>query len=865
MMGVVSESWCRPPAEPTPIALLHCAQEHPAVKTARFATVVVICQIAAVAHAWVTPSETIEMRRWVAAKFENAAPSDNSGSLTIVTRFDVVWQNCRVDRPLTLGTSEYRRGLFTHAPSDVLVKLPGPGREFTARVGVDTNEQTRGGQGSVIFIVVTGDATEAFQSPVLREGAASVPVRVDLAGATEFHLQVSDAGDGVSCDQAVWVDAQVTLADGRVVWVGDLPIADDPMRTDYTKDPPFSFKYGDQTFADLLPRFAKESTAVWLDDTRQQHELRYRDPETGLEVRCVAVEYRDYPTVEWTLYLKNTGATDTPMIADLQALDTSFDRLADEVYARFMRPGEFILHHHTGSICGPNDYEPHAAVLKPKEVKQITSAGGRGSNGEFPYFNIQWPGAGVIAVIGWPGQWRATFTRNEGTALRVAAGQELTHFTLRPGEEVRTPLVVLQFYQGDRVDAQNTWRRWMIAHNVPRPGGQIHGMHLSGCSSHFFNEMVMADEASQIQFIDRYLAEKLPIDYWWMDAGWYVNASGWPNTGTWEVDTKRFPRGLRAITDYAHAQGLQTIVWFEPERVTPGTWLYESHPEWLLGKDGETKLLDLGNAEAWQWLVDHVDKLLTEQGIDLYRQDFNMDPLDYWRTHDAPDRQGITEIRHITGYLAFWDELRRRHPGLLIDTCASGGRRNDLETLRRAVPLWRTDYILEPIGTQSCTYGISSWIPFHGTGVKEPNAYLFRSTMTPYPNCLWDARRKDLDYDELRRLTAQWKLVAPNYAGDFYPLTPYSLDRGAWMGWQFDRPEAGEGLVQVFRREGSIYRSVDMVLRGLDRAARYSITDLDSPGTPCEMTGDELLDKGLPVEIRSRPGAVLYTYRRTGE
>ena len=54
----------------------------------------------------------------------------------------------------------------------------------------------------------------------------------------------------------------------------------------------------------------------------------------------------------------------------------------------------------------------------------------------------------------------------------------------------------------------------------------------------------------------------------------------------------------------------------------------------------------------------------------------------------------------MTGYLAFWDELRRRHPGLLIDTCASGGRRNDLETLRRAIPLWRADYRCEPLGTQ---------------------------------------------------------------------------------------------------------------------------------------------------------------------
>ena len=834
------------------------------MKTILVVTIVVSWHMAAVVPAWETPAEKSELRKWVAAKFEAATPAQESGSLTILQHFDVVWQNCRVDRPLTLGTTEYRRGLFTHAPSDILVKLPGPGREFTARVGVDTNSQTRGGQGSVVFVMVAGQEREVYRSPIVREGQPAVPVHVDLAGATEFHLQVSDAGDGVSCDQAVWVEAQVTLADGRVISVGDLPIAQGQTEPAYTHDPPFSFKYGDTASADLLPRWSKKTRATRLDDTRVQHEVTYHDAESGLEVRCAAVEYGDYPTIEWTLYFQNTGSQDTPIISDIQPLDTCFHRLTDDVYARFARPGEFVLHHHTGSICAANDYEPHETTLRPREIKQLTSSGGRGSNGEFPYFNIQWPGAGVIAVVGWPGQWRATFTRDEGAVLRVSAGQELTHFTLHPGEEVRSPLVVLQFWKGDRIDAQNTWRRWMIAHNVPRPGGQLHPAHLSGCSSHFFNEMVAADEASQIQFIDRYMAEKIPIDFWWMDAGWYVNASGWPNTGTWEVDTKRFPRGLRAITDHAHRQSLQTIVWFEPERVTPGTWLYENHPDWLLGQDGEQKLLDLGNPDAWKWLVDHTDRLLTDQGIDLYRQDFNMDPLGYWRTHDAPDRQGITEIRHVTGYLAFWDELRRRHPGLLIDTCASGGRRNDLETLRRAVPLWRTDYILEPIGTQSCTYGISSWIPFHGTGVKEADAYQFRSMMTPYPNCLWDARREDLDYQALRRLTSQWRQLAPNYAGDFYPLTPYSLNRTDWVGWQFDRPEAGEGMVQVFRREESIYRAVDLVLRGLDRTARYTVTDLDVPDTPREMTGDELLDKGLPVEIASRPGAAIFTYQRTG-
>ncbi len=842
-------------------------KEDYAVRTTLPMGIVVMCIAAACGAAPASPAEMVSAHQWVDAKFGNAASAAPSGSLTLLTHFDVVWRDCRVDRPLVLGTREYHRGLFTHAPADVLVKLPAPGGTFTAGVGVDTNDQTRGGRGSVVFTVAVGPVAEAFKSPLLHEGMAPVPVGVDLGGATEFHLLVNDGGDGNSCDQADWVDTKVVLADGRAVWLGDLPIVEGPAEAvaSPTTDPPFSFKYGDKSFAELLPGFAKEATEQRIDGARVRHELKYRDAGTGLEVCCAAMEYLDYPTVEWTLHFKNTGAKDTPILSDIEALATCFNRLADTVYSRFARQGEFTLHHHTGSLCAPNDYEPHTSVLKARETKRLASAGGRGSNGDFPYFNIEWPGEGVIAVVGWPGQWRATFTRDDGAGLRVAAGQEQTHFTLHPGEEVRSPLVVLQFWKGDAVDAQNTWRRWMIAHNVPRVDGQLRPAHLSGCSSHFFGEMVKADEASQIQFIDRYVEEKIPIDYWWMDAGWYVIASDWPNTGTWEVDTKRFPRGLRAITDHAHEKGINTIVWFEPERVTPGTWLYDTHPEWLLGADGGQKLLNLGNPEALKWLTDHTDKLMTDQGIDLYRQDFNMDPLDYWRNNDAPDRQGITEIRHITGYLAFWDELLRRRPGLRIDTCASGGRRNDLETLRRSVPLWRSDYIMEPIGTQGCTYGISSWIPFHGTGVKEPDAYLFRSMMTPYPNCLWDARRTDLNYDELRRLVSQWKLVAPNYAGDFYPLTPYSLDNGAWMGWQFDRPESGEGMVQAFRRAGSIYRAVDLVLHGLDRAAHYAVTDLDAPDKPREMTGDDLLDKGLPVEIAARPGARIFTYKRIGK
>ena len=83
------------------------------------------------------------------------------------------------------------------------------------------------------------------------------------------------------------------------------------------------------------------------------------------------------------------------------------------------------------------------------------------------------------------------------------------------------------------------------------------------------------------------------------------------------------------------------------------------------------------------------------------------------------DREGITEIEHVEGYLAYFDELRRRFPGMLIRHMRLGGRRLDLETLRRAVPLWRSDYAGDPIAQQAQTYGLSLWIPYFGTSVTS--------------------------------------------------------------------------------------------------------------------------------------------------
>ncbi|MBU6411664.1 MAG: alpha-galactosidase, partial [Verrucomicrobia bacterium] len=328
--------------------------------------------------------------------------------------------------------------------------------------------------------------------------------------------------------------------------------------------PPFSFFYDGKSSAELLPTWNVRRQIRPLDSGRTEETITYTDPKTGLEARCVAIQQADFPVVEWTLYFKNTSGQDTPILADIQALDIKLQRGGQ---------GEFLLHHANGSQAQVNDFQPLLTTLSPNSDTTIAPNGGRPSNGNLPYFNIEWPGAGVIMAVGWPGQWQTRFVRDATNGLRVCAGQQMTHFTLHPGEEVRSPLLALLFYQGGWIRSQNLWRRWMVADNLPRLEGKPLQPAMFACSSHQFGEMIRANEQNQKLFIKRYLEEGLKIDYWWMDAGWYVNNGSWVNTGTWEVDRKRFPHGLRAVSDYAHARGVNILVWFEPERVTPETWL----------------------------------------------------------------------------------------------------------------------------------------------------------------------------------------------------------------------------------------------------------------------------------------------------
>jgi alpha-galactosidase len=623
---------------------------------------------------------------------------------------------------------------------------------------------------------------------------------------------------------------------------------------------PFSFVYDGQTSDGLMTAWTKKAQSKKLDAARTQYTITLTDPKSGLEVRCVAVDCNDFPAIEWTVYFKNTGTKNTPILKDIEGLDTVFQ----QAYA-----GQFVLNGIKGDWCVAESYQPYRLELAANFIKKfgLPADSGKSCDGPdgWPYYNLQMSGGGVIIAIGWPGQWASSFERDSSTGLRIRAGQEVTHLFLKPAEEIRTPLIAMVFWQGtDIVAAQNLWRRWYMAHNMPRVNGRCPEPMISiGPSGLCEQNEENCRKATDIIINDSKLTAL------WIDAGWYPCDQGpykaewrWLNTGTWTPDSKRLPNGFREFSDKLHAKGKKFILWFEPERVgDPNSWLSKNHPEWLLPGESHGSLLDEGNPVALRWLIDHVDGMIKSQGIDWYREDMNGGgPRPCWRKNDTPDRQGMTENLYVQGHLAFWDELRRRNPGLFIDSCASGGRRNDIETMRRAVPLCRTDFWEKSrknaMATQSQTLSLASWLPYYGNAGFFDEPFMMRSYYAP-SMAPWDGPH----VAGSKKAYEECSLVAALMLGDYYPLTPYSLQPDQWTAWQFNRPEEGDGVVQAFRRPESPVESARYKLRGLDGAGKYAVKNLDQPGI-AEITGLELMENGLEIVLKNEPDSALIVYNR---
>jgi alpha-galactosidase len=799
-----------------------------------------------------SPAEAQLMLNWAGAVFAAAPPSGPQPLVRVevlrqdhnVLRFG---QSC-METPIKIGAREFQHGLGTHANSEIVLHLPPGARTFKASVGIDNNFNTQGRLGSVQFsLEVAGK--ELLRTPTLKGGQAPVPVTVDLPeGTRTLTLKVDTTPDGPAHDQADWADARIVLQDGREVW------ADEDRIPFLTGNPPFSFVYDGKPSGELLKSWPR--TVETRDQPgRVVHTVTWADPKTGLQVGATATAFKRYAAVEWLLHFENGGSQDTPILSEVQALDVQ------------LRSGfhnqSVVLHQITGDVCGEHSFLPLDTTVEAGKPVTFAPTGGRSSNPTFPFFNVQYAGEGLIAAIGWSGQWAARLERLSAGPTHLQAGMEKIHLRLRPGEAIRSPRILVLPWQKDRLAAHNRFRRLLLFEYAPRLGGRPLRLPVAAqCFDRYsWSKPEWSTEAGQIQAVQA--TRDLGCDTHWFDAAWFEG--GFPNgVGNWFCKPQGFPRGLKPVSDACHARGLKFLLWFEPERVAAGSQIALQHPEFVFGGTNGG-LFKLSDPAARRWLTDLLSQRITEFGLDVYRNDFNLDPLGFWRRADAPDRQGLTEIRYVEGHYAMWDELRARHPGLWIDNCASGGRRIDLETLMRSVPLWRSDTGCGPGHAdwdQVQALGLNLYVPLSTSCSWEPKAYVARSAATGGAITQFDYLSESFPLDQARAALAEIKDNQKYWYGDFYPLTRAATGPESLAAWQLHRADLNAGIVLAFRRNECPYPVLQTGLRGLKPGMRYvvELVDEERKVERRSMAGQEL-SSDFELRLPKRQTSLLVRYR----
>lgn len=665
---------------------------------------------------------------------------------------------------------------------------------------------------------------------------------------------------------------------------------------------PYAFTYGGRTVTGL-DTAPVVSTVEDGAGRFTRTVLEWTSPDGKLLLRSTETEYRDHPVREYVPELVCVGDAPTEIVDGFRSFVLS--RATASATVRALR----------GTVNTDRDFEAVTVRLGPGATNRFEQVNteGRSSAQWMPWTGIDFDdGSGVEVAIGWSGAWRGDFALEQGR-LTASAGMVRTHFRLLPGETIRQPSVLV-FTRGKDVSPrafQTVIHRFMVDVKSPRDakGALLKPILPITCGGGSKTPEMMR------KVIDWSKANGMPFDTFWVDAGWngpahspdpVINCGGmWYNfTGDWRFNPTVHPDGnLGAIADHAHAAGLRMLLWLEPERCVsdPPPPVFREHREWLLPKDdakvGKGRLagvralnVNLGDEAAWSWVLETVSEHVRASKLDIYRQDFNMCPLPLWQDNDAPDRQGVTEAKYIAGLYRFWDALRARFPHLIIENCASGGRRLDFEAVSRAHSYCRTDYAIfhrgpsQIVDMQRTLLNTLPYLPFQGsetTPARLYDDYGFVSSIgagTVFTPSDWNAGivRNDFTVDEtawFRKMFTLADRMRPYFSGEFHPLTSDrdavppeaepnwyrgSEDERRWCAWQLDLAKEGRGLAIAFRRLDTPSPVFTAELGGIDEKAIYEV---ETWGGGRETVSGATL-RNWRVELRSPRTFRLVFYRR---
>lgn len=623
---------------------------------------------------------------------------------------------------------------------------------------------------------------------------------------------------------------------------------------------PFSFVYDSISYRGFGSDFIKTGEEIKTENGKETVNVQF-ELKGELTVNLKLVHYYSHGVTEWTVEFENKTNKDTKVITDVKTVLK-------------LKGANPILKGSLGDH--ENKYKVYTRDLSKENVSFVSDSG-RATHVNFPYFNLEYGDGGAMLAIGWAGTWTADFTADGEDITYIAGAVNNLATYLKPAEKIRTALFVYAPYTvRDEHYATNFWRSWFMEHNLPKADETGAAMEpFSTCNLAFDTGRTNSDGSisetcdTWRPSLEKMIEEDVKVDFRWFDAGWYIapdlksaesysdDHDWWYTVGTWEFDPAKWPgKTFLESTEFARDHGMKTLMWFEPERVTYHEDLVKNFgykPEWaIVTYDSVRKRVsisnNIGDPECYKWTVDRICKVLRENKVEMYREDNNTNPGEAWRILDESEgenRSGITECKFIDAHYRMWDDIiecTKSYGGCgFVDSCASGGGRNDLESMRRGVPLLRSD----ADRTSTClrlsmTTSFNKWIPFNGASTKEEtfglnlkgkaDQYTWRCSYLPILNVETRfVQEPKPDFDMLRYGLKTWKKVAPYLIKEFYVLTPWhdEKDKTGFTAFAYYDDETKKGVLFVFRREECLADTIGFELPFMKDGTSCKFVDAD--------------------------------------
>ncbi len=492
----------------------------------------------------------------------------------------------------------------------------------------------------------------------------------------------------------------------------------------------------------------------------------------------------------------------------------------------------------------------------------------------------EWAGEVHGVHLAWSGNHTLLAERLADGRRYVQAG-ELLHpgeVVLEPGESYTTPEVVAVYSAEGLTPA--TWG----FHRAVR-GGASHPSSPRPVLLNTWEAVYFRHDLDTLRELADVAAE-IGIERFVLDDGWFGSRrDDTSGLGDWVVSSDVYPDGLAPLIDHVTGLGMEFGIWVEPEMVNPDSELFRAHPDWTLTTDGYVPVLgrnqlvvDLGRPDAFAHVLGRLDVLLADHDISYVKWDMNRDHV---QASGASGAAG--SHRQTMALYELLDELRRRHPGVEFESCASGGGRIDHEILRRVERVWTSD-CNDALERQTIQRGASMLIPpemmgahigptrAHTTGRVHTLAFRGSTALFGHLGVEWNvARVDDASRAALARVIAVHKRFRPLlHTGD---VVRFDTEHAycAHGVYAADRSEALVSFAQL--TTAASLTPPALRLPGLDPQGRYRIEHVALPderwgmaleqpawlSSGVELTGRQLAAHGIRPPVMHPESAVLFS------